>query len=182
MEARTTLFSKGTSTWLATLILTSIGHMDLARAQEAYNSCGLPLTGLWIIGDACDLGSSTDLQTSDAIDIQCNSQTGKWTVDFYQEPANADPNDPISQATRIPLCPGNGRVISNADGDLVLSCSYWESQDNVARELMIQPQPSTVPNVHSMSWMARDIDNPNVVCGIHGRPNAGTGVGSGQHT
>lgn len=183
MKAHTKLFRAGSSAWLATLILTSIGTMDLARAQDAYSkSCGLPLTGLWIIGDACDLGSSTNLQSNDAIDIQCDSQTGRWSVDFYQEPAGADPNDPVSQATRIPLCPGNGRVVSNADGELVLSCSYWESTDNVARELVIQPQPSTQPNVHSMSWLARDLDNPNVVCGIHGRPDAGTGVGSGGQT
>ncbi len=183
MKARSNMFNVFSGSLLATTLLVSMSFMDLARAQDMLSkNCGLPLTGLWIIGTACDLGSSTDLQSNDAIDIQCDTQTGQWTVDFYQEPAGADPNDPVSQARRIPLCPGNGRVVSNADGELVLSCNYWESQDNVARELVIQPQASTQANVQSMSWLARDIDNPNVVCGIHGRPDAGTGVGSGGQT
>jgi len=164
-----------------TLTTESVSAQDTMQSQ-LYNVCNSGYAGTWIIGNSCDLGAATDLQTDDAMVVQCDSQTGAWSIDFYQEPADADPNDPVSQATRFPLCPGNGRLTSNADGDLVLRCNYWEAVDNVAKQLELQLQPSSEPNIRSISWQASELDNPNVICGVAGRPEGNTGVGSGGQT
>lgn len=160
--------------------------IDSASAQisntivaQAKNSCSAGYTGTWIIGNTCDLGSATDLKRDDAIDVQCNVSNGQWSVDFYQEPEMIDGN--ISQATHYPICPGNG-YITSINGRQVLKCDYWESVDNVVKQLELKLEPTVEVGIRSMSWLARETDNPNVVCGVAGRPDDGSATGSSGQT
>lgn len=187
MKSRTNISKHLSVLTMMSVLLTGAMALETATAQnlmdaQISNTCHSGFTGTWIIGNACDLGGRTNLKTDDAMVVQCDADTKLWSVDFYEEPANADPNDPISQATRYPLCPGNGRLLTNADGELVLRCNFWESVDNVAKQLELQPQASTEPNIKSISWQSSELENPNVVCGIAGRPESGTDVGSGGQT
>lgn len=144
--------------------------------------CHSGFGGTWIIGDVCALGNRMELKTDDAIDIQCDGQTGRWSVDFYVEPAGVDLNDPVSQATRYGLCPGNGYLGEDEDGQPVLRCNYWEPASHVTKQLEFALQPSTKPGIKHMSWLSRELDNPNVVCGIVNRGDDGSASGSGGQT
>ncbi len=171
---------------LAVLLIGSVGletvkaqgYMDIATS----NACNAGYSGVWIIGNVCDLGGSINIKTDDAIDIQCDNQTDRWSIDFYEEPADADPNAPASQATRYRLCPGNGYLAKDADGRQVLRCNFWESVDNVAKQLEFELQTITDPNIRAVSWLTRELDNPNVICGIAGRGDDGSASGSGGQT
>lgn len=148
---------------------------------DASKACSAGYSGTWIIGDVCDLGNRIDLKTDDAIDIQCDNQTGRWNIDFYEEPANADPNDLVSQATRYALCPGNGYLAKGDNGQPVLRCNYWEPASNVAKQLEFELQAITDPGIRNISWLTRELDNPNVVCGIAGRPEGDRDKGTGNN-
>ncbi len=166
---------------LLSVLVTGMAITESATAQvnmeTQWNTvCNSGFAGTWIIGNSCDLGAATDLHTDDAMVVQCDSSTGRYSIDFFAADASG------SDAIRYPLCPGNGRLVSNASGELVLRCNYWEAADNVARQLDLQLQPSSEPNIRSISWQAIDLDNPNVVCGVAGRPEGGTDVGSGGQT
>ncbi len=149
--------------------------LEIAMTAEAVCEAGYADT--WIVGATCDLGSSIDIKENDAIDIQCNIQTKGWSVDFYVEPPGTDPNSTVSQAVQHTVCPGNGYLAVDADDNLVLQCNYWDGLDQVARQLEIALLPVAEPGIKSMRWLSREVDNPNVVCGIAGRPEDGTAVG-----
>lgn len=145
------------------------------------STCSAGFADIWIIGQACDIGGSTNIKADDAIHVQCDTATQTWSVDFYEEPVNADSNDASSQATRHAVCPGNGYLTKNPDGKLVLQCNYWESTSNVSKRLEFELMPSTGSGHRGMRWLSRDIDNPNTVCGIAGRADDSVIVGTGNN-
>ncbi len=148
----------------------------------AVKSCAAGYEATWIISRACDLGGGLVMQADDAIDIQCDDVTGRWSADFYQEPVGADTNTAISQATRHAVCPGNGYITKAEDGRAVLRCDFWQATNNVSKQLEFELLPSTRPGIREMRWLSREVANPNVVCGISGRPEGGRDTGSGGHS
>lgn len=162
------------------IVSTNASAQNYASAHKG-KQCNAGYTGTWIIGDACDLGGNTNIKTNDAIDIQCDANSGQWSVDFYQEPANADPNG-ASQAERLAVCPGNGFITKAEGGRLRLQCNFWESVNNVVKQLEFKLEPVATANIVNMSWLTRDQDDPNVVCNVAGRPEGGEGTGSAGQT
>ncbi len=145
------------------------------------STCSEGFADIWIVGQACDIGGNTNIKADDAIHIQCDSATQKWSVDFYEEPVNADSTGSSSQAIRHTVCPGNGYLAENADGKLVLQCNYWEPTSNVSKQLEFELMPSAGSAHRSMRWLSRDIDNPNTVCGVAGRADDSVIVGTGNN-
>lgn len=148
----------------------------------AMKSCAAGYEATWIISRACDLGGGLVMQTNDAIDIQCDDVTGRWSADFYQEPVGADTSAPVSEATRHAVCPGNGYITKTEGGRKVLRCNFWEATNNVAKQLEFELLPLTRPGIREMQWLSREVASPNVVCGISGRPEGGRDTGSGGHS
>lgn len=158
--------------------------MTTARAQNelvagSASACDAGFAETWIIGSACDLGGKTDIKANDAIHIQCDTKTERWTIEFYEEPAINDPQSP-SESTRYEICPGNGFLTKNANGKPMLQCNFWEPESNVAKQLEFVLEPITNPRVRSMRWLSRERDNPNVICGIAGRPGDDDTASRGQ--
>lgn len=159
--------------------------MTTARAQEELigglnNACDAGFAETWIIDSACELGGQTNIKANDAIHIQCDTQTKRWSIDFYVEPTSTNPQSP-DQSTRYEVCPGNGFLTKSADGKPMLQCNFWEAEANVAKQLEFVLEPITDPAIRTMRWLSRERDNPNVVCGIAGRPDDGTvGASSGR--
>lgn len=149
--------------------------------QDAILACQSGFAGTWVIDKVCDLGS-VDLRAQDAIDIQCDAKTGQWSVDFYAEPVGADLDSPASQATRHALCPGNGRLVKGEDARMLLQCNYWDATDNISKQLEFALQGITEPDIESMRWLSREMENPNVVCGVAGRGEGGGDSGSSGRT
>jgi len=187
MKKRTNTMRRLSALGLLSTLVTTTMTLNTVIAQdnmhvELDKGCNAGFAGTWIIGNACDVGGNTNLKTDDAIVLQCDSVDGSWSVDFFEEPADADPNAPFAQAIQYALCPGNGKLDFNADGDMVLRCNFWEAVDNVTKQLEFSLQPDTEPNIRSISWLSRELNNPNMVCGVAGRPESGTDVGSGGQT
>ena len=168
----------------AALLLTSM--IGPALAQQAVDqdaiaadACTAGYAETWIIGQSCFVGRSMDVKTNDAIHISC-AGNNDYSIAFFIEPAGSDPA--TSNAVQHDVCPGNGYITRNADGEQVLRCNFWESVDNVAKQLEVQLQPAAYGETgRSMSWQASELDNPNVVCGVSGRPNDDSEtVGSGR--
>ncbi len=144
------------------------------------SSCNAGFADTWIIANTCDLGGRTNLKTDDAFDISCDSSSGKWTVEFYEEPEGLDLNSMTSsQAVRYQVCPENGYLDINARGELVLRCNFWEATDNVAKQLEFKmvSQNGIGGGMREILWKSREIENPNVVCGAAGRPEDASGSG-----
>jgi len=168
---RRTLFSIS-----AALLLTSIVAQQDVTAAEA---CSAGYAETWIIGQSCFVGNSMDVKTDDAIHISC-ADNNEYSIAFYIEPAGSD--SATSNAVQHKVCPGNGYITRNADGEQVLRCNFWESVDNIAKQLEVQLQPAAYgESGRSMSWKVSEVDSPNVVCGVSGRPNDNSEtVGSGR--
>jgi len=156
--------------------LTSIVAQQDVTAAEA---CSAGYAETWIIGQSCFVGNSMDVKTDDAIHISC-ADNNEYSIAFYIEPAGSDPA--TSNAVQHKVCPGNGYITRNADGEQVLRCNFWESVDNIAKQLEVQLQPAAYgESGRSMSWKVSEVDSPNVVCGVSGRPNDNSEtVGSGR--
>lgn len=168
---------------IATGLLGSPAGLERAWAgdglkQDATSACQSGFAGIWVIDKVCDLGS-LDLNVQDAIDIQCNAQTGQWSVDFYAEPAGTDSD---SQAIKHPVCPGNGRLVKGENEQILLQCNYWDAADNISKQLEFALQGITEPGVETMRWLSREMNNPNVVCGVAGRGEGGGDDGSSGRT
>ncbi len=152
------------------LAVTSVSAQDSILQNSVASNCSSGYAETWIVGQSCFIGSSADVKTDDAIHISC-SGNNEYSIAFYLEPANSDPAAG-SQAVAHKVCPGNGYITSNADGEQVLRCNFWESSDNIAKQLDIQLQPLvTGQSGRSMNWKVSEQENPNVVCGVSGRPN-----------
>lgn len=137
-------------------------QIDLSLATGS--ACDIGYAETWIIDSACDLGGRTDIKANDAIHIQCDAKTERWSVDFYEEQADN------SQSVRYEICPGNGFLTKSKDGKPMLQCNFWEPNDNVSKQLEFVLEPVADPRVRSVRWLSRETDNPNVVCGFAGRP------------
>lgn len=161
----TILFSAGISSAVAQQI-------DVLPGKES--ACDVGYAETWVIGSACDLGGRTDIKSDDAIHIQCDTKTGRWSVDFYEEQAN-------SQSVRYEICPGNGFLTKSKSGKPMLQCNFWEPNDNVAKQLEFELEPVINSSIKSMSWRSYERDNPNVVCGVAGRPSD-PDTGGSSHT
>lgn len=167
------------ASFMTSAVQASDGFLNIL--PEAKSICEVGFADTWIINQSCDIGGPTNIKTDDAIHIQCDSVTKKWSIDFYEEPANADPDAASSQAVRRAVCPGNGYLAKGADGKLILQCNYWESESNVAKQLEFELVPQNGSNHRSMRWLSRDINNPNVVCEIAGRADDSVIGGAGSN-
>ena len=169
----------------ATLIVTgvispgAIIAVSMANDAVPVHSCDTDYTETWIVGQSCFVGLSVDVQTDDAIHVSCNADN-EYSIAFFVEPAGTDPA--TSNAIQHDVCPGNGYITTNVDGEEVLRCNFWESTDNVAKQIDIQLQPAAYGETgRSMAWKVSELDNPNVVCGVSGRPGQeGDTAGSGH--
>ncbi len=140
-------------------------------------SCDAGFADTWIIGKSCDLGGHTNIKVYDAINIDCDASSGKWSVEFFEEPIGVGlDNMTSSNAVRYQLCPANGYLDFNTKGELVLRCNFWEPVDNVTKQLEFEmsSQNGIGVGMREILWKATEIDNPNVICGISGRPEGGT--------
>ena len=177
-----------TAALLAVFLTVCMGILaNAAMAQDRLNlkpvsllkSCNAGFAETWIVGQSCFVGRSIAVKTNDAIHISC-AGNDVYSIALFVEPAGSDPA--TSNAVAHEICPGNGRITRNADGDQVLRCNFWESVENVAKQLEVKLQSSVSgTNIRSMSWKVSELDNPNVVCGVSGRPNDDSDtVGSGH--
>jgi len=150
-----------------------------AQQSSSELSCQGGYAETWIVGQSCFVGQSVDVKTDDAIHVSCNADN-KYSIAFFVEPAGTDPA--TSNAVQHDVCPGNGYITTNVDGEEVLRCNFWESSDNVAKQIDIQLQPAAYGETgRSMAWKVSELDNPNVVCGVSGRPgDDGDTAGSGH--
>lgn len=153
-------------------------NQDLATLISNNASCGIGLADTWIITRQCNLGGGTNIKVDDAINIQCDVNTQLWTVEFYEEVQDASNN----QSIRYEVCPGNGYLDVNDSGQMVMRCNYWESDNNLRKQLVFAMDEPVIQSNYgekSMTWTVIDRDNPNMACGIAARPESGTGSGSG---
>lgn len=166
---------------LATGVVSPGAIIAVTMADDAIpvQSCDTDYTETWIVGESCFVGLSVDVQSDDAIHVSCNA-SNEYSIAFFIEPAGSDPA--TSNAVQHDVCPGNGYITTNVDGEEVLRCNFWESTDNVAKQIDIQLQPQAYgESIRTMSWKVSELDNPNVVCGISGRPgDDGDTAGSGH--
>jgi len=165
-----------------TSILLAAATISQSIAQEvgvSVNACSSGYAETWIVGQSCFVGQSVDVKTDDAIHVSCNADNA-YSIAFFVEPAGTDPA--TSNAIQYDVCPGNGHITTNVDGEEVLRCNFWESSDNVAKQIDIQLQPAAYGETgRSMNWKVSELDNPNVVCGVSGRPGEeGDTAGSGH--
>jgi len=162
----------------------AIINQSMAQNPSSLNNCNGGYAETWIVGRSCFVGQSVDVKTDDAIHISCHANNA-YSIAFFVEPAGSDPS--TSNAVQHDVCPGNGYITNNADGEEVLRCSFWESADNVAKQLEVKLQtaePAEYGNPgRTMNWKVTELDNPNVVCGVSGRPgDEGETAGSGRTT
>lgn len=151
--------------------------ISIASAQSVIaNSCTADFDGLWIIDQACQVDSSINVKSGDAININCND--GAYSISFFIEPE--DGASQKSDAVEYGFCPGNAQV-NFVEGQNVLSCNFWGAGDQVAKQLEVSNLVSEASGQNWISWLVRDIDNPNRVCGISGRPDDGKGTGTGRN-
>ncbi len=164
---------------LTSMVGSAVAQQVIAQDIQSARACTSGYAETWIIGQSCFVGNSMDVKTDDAIHISC-AGNNEYSIAFYIEPAGSDPA--TSNAVQHNVCPGNGYITRNADGEQVLRCNFWESVDNVAKQLEVQLQPAAYgESGRSMSWKVSEVDNPNVVCGISGRPDdESETVGSGR--
>lgn len=144
--------------------------LNLSFSNNGPAACQAGFANTWIVTQSCDLGKSADVKVNDAINIYCDATNGNWTVEFYLEPLGNIGAGQGSQAVAYSICPGNGRLVKTADADVMLQCNYWDSGVNTVKQLELELQPVTSAGVRQMDWLVREVDNPNVVCGISGRP------------
>ena len=135
---------------VAGLIVSTQGMAQQHEASFIHaRQCNTGYEGTWIIGRTCDLGGATNIKTDDAIHVQCDIRTGRWSIDFYEEPTT-NTSSTGSQAQRLAVCPGNGFITKTEDGREILQCNYWESVDNVAKQLEFELEPAINANIINM--------------------------------
>ncbi len=189
-SSRVKNIGKCTGVLIITWLLYSLAVINTASANNLLDTlltdasaCSTGYADIWIVTRTCDIGSSTDIKVDDAIHIQCDTATSQWSVDFYAEPAGADPNIITSDAIRYPICPGNGYLELNEAGNLVMRCNFWEAQDNLVKQLEFEMDKITEQGYsgeRTMQWKVIERDNPNVVCGTSGRPDNGSDTGGSR--
>lgn len=157
------------------VLLCSLAALNTAFATDSLlnsltgygeSTCETDFAETWIVTQSCDLGTVADVKVNDAINIHCDSNTNRWTIELYLEPSAGEPGNAVAYN----ICPGNGYVVKTGEGQTALHCQYWQADINKVKRLEFELQPVTDPNIRHMDWLVRDMDDPNVVCGIAGRP------------